>query len=51
MIHTDIGYDAEYRVDDIGSVEPTAKARFDDGHLNIAIREEVEGHSRSHLKE
>lgn len=51
MLHADVGDDAQNRHDDVRGVEPSAEPRLDDGHLDVALREVVEGQRGGHLEE
>ena len=43
MIERDVGDDREQRLDDVGGVEASAQAYFQDGDLYLALREVEEG--------
>ena len=44
MVEVDGGDDAECGADEVGGVEPTAEANFDDGAFDLALGEDIEGH-------
>ena len=51
MVIIDIGDDAQFGGDEVGGVEATAHAHFDDGDVDFFLGEIVEGHAYSHLEE
>ena len=51
MFQPHVGNDADDGHDDVRGVEPSAQSGLDDGHFDVALREEVERHGRGHLEE
>lgn len=51
VVESDVGDDAHDRDDEVGGVQPSAQSRFDDGDLDVALVEVVEGEGRGHLEE
>ena len=51
VLQPDVGDDAQDRDDDVRGVEPSPESCFDHGHLDVALREVVEGHRRGHFEE
>ena len=50
MLQPDIGNDAQHRYDNVRRIQPSAQARFDHRHLDIALGEVVECHRRGHFE-
>jgi hypothetical protein len=50
MIERDVGNDANPRFDDIGGVEASAHADFEDGNVDLLAGEIFEGYRRQHLE-
>ena len=51
VFQPDVGDDAQDRHDDVRGVEPSPEPRLDHGHLDIALREVIEGHRGGHFEE
>ena len=51
VVEGDVGDDGEERVDDVGGVETSAEAHFEDGDLGVALGKPKEGDSGEALEE
>ena len=51
MVETNIRNDAHFRHNNIGTIESSTQAHFNDGDVNVHVFEIIKSHSGGYLKE